>query len=313
MQSVLIIKHGALGDFVMCLGLMKLIREQYPKAYFTLITTSSMVKMAEQTGWFNEIIIDNRSRYNLREWYRICKKVLADRPFDVIYDLQNSGRTWGRYYKIARFLTRHPIVWYRKKNNRTLECCQTPAKKPFRYGRATVTEIPIKIPPADLSFCHGQGENFHLLPDKYVLMIPGCSAGHSFKRWPAESYRQVSEWLGKRGIKSVILGTTLERDAIEAITKDNPYTINFMNKSGLLDIPDLAHRSLVTIGNDTGPIHMARFSQARVIIFFCDANKHVAPRMANVTNFIASKIEDTSVNQVLDVLSVLLKGQLIDG
>ena len=310
MQSVLIIKHGAIGDFVMSLGFMKLIREQYPDAHLVLMTTSGMLKMAEQTGWFNEIIIDNRSRYNLEEWYRICKKVLADRSFDAIYDLQSSKRTWGRYYKIARFLTRHPLAWYRKKTNKLLICYQTPAKKPFWYGRAIVTEIPLKLPPVDLSFCHGQGENFHLLPDKYVLMIPGCSAGHPFKRWPAEFYRQVSEWLGKRGIKTVVLGTSLEQDAIEVITENNPYTVNFINKSGLLDIPDLARRSLVTIGNDTGPVHMATFSQAKVIMFFCEINKKAAPRMKNVTNFIAQKIEDTTVSQVLEVLSVLLKDQI---
>ena len=311
MQSILIIKHGALGDFVMALGFMQHIREEHPDAHLTLMTTAGMVKMAEQTGWFNEIIIDNRSRYNLKEWYRVCKKVLADRPFDAIYDLQSSGRTWGRYYKIARFLTRHPLAWYRKKTNKLLVCYQTPDKKPFWYGRATVTESPLKLPPVDLSFCHGKGENFNLLPDKYVLMIPGCSAGHPFKRWPAESYRRVSEWLGKQGIKSVVLGTTLEKEAIDSITKDNPYTVNFMNKSSLLDIPDLARRSLLTIGNDTGPVHMATFTKTKVIIFFCDINKKAAPKKMNVTNFIAPKIEDTPVEQVLETLSKELKEHLV--
>ncbi|MGE3479724.1 MAG: glycosyltransferase family 9 protein, partial [Dongiaceae bacterium] len=42
MEQILIIKHGALGDFVQSLGAMASIRLHHPKAKITLLTTKPM-------------------------------------------------------------------------------------------------------------------------------------------------------------------------------------------------------------------------------------------------------------------------------
>ena len=100
-ERILVIKLGALGDFCLSIGMMKAIRKKHPKAHLTLLTGSGMVKIAEQSGFFDEILIDNRPRYNLKKWWYVCQKVLADMPFDLIYDLQSSRRTFKKYYPIA--------------------------------------------------------------------------------------------------------------------------------------------------------------------------------------------------------------------
>ena len=61
-QRILIIKHSALGDFIFSLGTMQEIKNRYPDAHFTLLTTKPFVKIAQQTGVFNEIIVDSRER-----------------------------------------------------------------------------------------------------------------------------------------------------------------------------------------------------------------------------------------------------------
>ena len=304
-ENILVIKHGALGDFCMSIGMMQAIRHKHPDAKLTLLTSAGMVKIAEQTGFFSEILIDNRPRYNLKKWYYVCKRILADKSFDFIYDLQSSRRTFRKYYPIARFLTGNKMSWGRLAKG-GLDFYITPQKKKWSFQKPEKTFIPLQRETSDLSFCHGEGKYFHELPPRYVLLIPGCSANHPYKRWPAESYRRLSEELGKQGISSVVLGTNEEKEAVEIITKNNPYTVSFLNKSGLLDIPDLARKSFVVVGNDTGPVHMAALTGKPTIALFCAITQKSASTQPNAVNIIETDIADISVETVLKALTPYL-------
>ena len=45
-ENILVIKHGALGDFCMSIGMMQAIRHKHPDAKLTLLTSAGMVKIA---------------------------------------------------------------------------------------------------------------------------------------------------------------------------------------------------------------------------------------------------------------------------
>ena len=88
-MKILIIKLGALGDFIFEMGIMQSIRRMYPCAHITLLTGSIYVPLAEMSGCFDAIEIDNRTR-NIKDWWHICKKILANTEWDYIFDLQGS-------------------------------------------------------------------------------------------------------------------------------------------------------------------------------------------------------------------------------
>jgi len=199
----------------------------------------------------------------------VCKTVLADRRWDVIYDVQSNSRTLYRYQRIARFLTRHPVRWGRRRPD-GWEFAVTPAKLPFTWRFAKKEFVPMRRKPLDLSFCHGTREFFHLLPERYALLVPGCSAKNPQKRWPSALFRRLTEDLAARGLKSVVMGTVAERKEIGEICRENPNAVDFMGKSGIPDIPDLALGAAVVIGNDTGPTHMAHLAGARTVLLFTD-------------------------------------------
>src|SRR6185312_13797175 len=52
---VLVIKLGALGDFVQALRAMAEIRRAHPKASITLLTTPPYAELADASGWFDAI------------------------------------------------------------------------------------------------------------------------------------------------------------------------------------------------------------------------------------------------------------------
>lgn len=298
MKSLLIIKLGALGDFIRSLGAMKSIRVQFPEAHITLLTGRGLVSFAKQSGYFDEIIVDTRSNWNLAEWYRICKKTLSDRPYDLVFDLQASRRTSVKYFTAVRFLTKYPLKWRIMREK--MLCRDVEASARFRPGHLTeYTEpVPFAFEKTDLSFCKGEQRYFDLLPQRYILLIPGCSPKHPYKRWPAESFGEVAKRFAKEGISSVVLGTQDEAENIQIITRMEPSAVNFMNKASLLDIPALASRALACLGNDTGPSHIAAFCSCPLFVLFCEKTKKAMCAFAGKQTFLRRNIDDIPVEDV---------------
>ncbi len=301
-KNILIIKLGALGDWINLPGWYTAVRERWHNACITLMTGSSFLKLAKASPFFDRYIVDNRT-WRPWDWFRIIK-IIANGHYDLIIDMQRQPRTKKRYYSLSRFITRGPFVWGTIAS-RKIDLRITPKKLPFTWGKEEDRELQIQTYPADLSFCTANPDVIKLLPQKYVLLIPGCSPNHPYKRWPAESYQQLALKLAKKKIHAVVIGTNAERSEIEQICADNPYAINFCNKTGLLDIPEIATKSMAVVGNDTGPQHMAELSSVPAISLFCDITKSACVKRDNVTNLVGKNIQDISVEQVLKQLQSL--------
>lgn len=303
-EKILVIKLGALGDVMMYTGYIHAVVRRHPEADITMMTHAAFVPLMRQSGWFSDFFLDNRCRYSYSELRRICYDFLAKERFDVIYDLQSSHRTLRVYYPLVRFLTRNPLVWA-KTTPDGLDFVRTPAKRAFSWGRARIEHVAFDPLTADISFCHGEHRHFDLLPENYVLIIPGCSPQNPEKRWPADRYRALSNHFGAKGLKSVVLGTTVEAAEIETVVRDNPYAIDFMNKASLADVADLARGAEIVIGNDTGPSHMARLAGARTVLLFCDRTKDSAVDGPNVVNLFGRTISDISVQETIQAMEAL--------
>ena len=265
MKKILVIKLGALGDFIIALGGIMKLRERFPEAEFTMMTHKSLIPIAKQTGMFSSFITDNRGSYmNFREQARLFREVMAG-DFDAVIDFQANPRTEKKYYSVMRWFMSRPYCWINtiKRVKRNID--KTHA---FSWGKCTEEEFITQWPKTDLSFLHGENKYFHELPERFVLMIPGCSPTHPYKRWPVENFSAVAQKLAERGIHSVVMGTKAESAEVEAIVASTPMAVSMLNKTSLLDIPDLVQRSLAAVGNDTGPSHIAAYSGRPNIAIF---------------------------------------------
>ena len=303
-KKILVIKHGALGDFTLSIGTMKQLSELHPEDELYLLTMSPFVEISRQTGFFKDVLVDNRPSYNLKEWYRILKKILLDGHWDIIYDLQLSRRTKKKYLPFLRFMSRQDFSWIYPYEKRQLDIHKTRA-----FSRGTTTETKWKKAPyifPDLSFCQGNPECLALLPPRFILMVPGCSAAHPYKRWPEKHFIEIAQKAGALGIESVVLGTKAEADIVNTICQGTPHAHSLLNKTKLADIPAIARRALVVLGNDTGPQHMASFAQTPAVSLFCRKTEKSAITYPGITNLIADNIADITPQEVWQVIEPIL-------
>lgn len=101
-ERILVIKLSALGDFIHALGPMAAIRRHHADAHITLLTTERFRELAEKSGYFDEIWLDERAPLlRLDRWLPLVWRMRKAR-FARIYDLQWADRT-GWYF--------HMLLW----------------------------------------------------------------------------------------------------------------------------------------------------------------------------------------------------------
>ena len=76
-DSILVIKLGALGDFIQALGPIETIRKHHKSQIITLLTTKPFIQIAKKTNLVDHVWEDTRpSKFNIRRWLFLRKKLI---------------------------------------------------------------------------------------------------------------------------------------------------------------------------------------------------------------------------------------------
>lgn len=274
---VLVIRLGALGDFVLSLGPMAAIRRHHKDAHITLLTTGRFVELARASGYFDEIWTDTRPKlWQLGAWLALRRR-MRGAGFVRVYDLQTSDRS-GFYFRLLG----RGVEW-----SGIAPGCSHPDDNPERtrihtierqqgqLRRAGIDSVPL----ADLAFLQADVGKFGL-PTLYICMVPGGAAHRPEKRWPAERYAALAQRLLAAGLTPVILGGADERALAQAIVAQAPGARELTGQTSFADLASLARGARGAVGNDTGPMHLLALAGCPCLVLFSGASDpaRTAPR-----------------------------------
>jgi ADP-heptose:LPS heptosyltransferase len=252
---ILVIKLGALGDFIQALQAFQAIRRHHADAEITLMTTAPFETLAYACGWFDRVWIDPRPGFRHVRQLWMLRRRLRTAGFDRVYDLQTSDRT-GWYFRLLRGA--------RPEWSGIAPGCSHPHVSPMRSRMHTVDRLADQlatagipaVPPVDLGWLDADVTRF-ALPARFVLLIPGGAPHRPAKRWPAAGYAELAGRLAAKGLPPVVVGGPDEQAAVTAITDVCADAISLLGRTSLLDIAGVARQAAAAIGNDTGPMHIA--------------------------------------------------------
>ena len=126
-KKVLVIKLGALGDFVLALAAMKKIREAHPRAKITLLTTPPFEALAKLSPYFNSVETDGRPS-DFGDLTALLSRLRQAR-YDRVYDLQTNSRTNWYFQALRPF----PPAW-----SGIAAGCSLPQRGKARYRMHTL-------------------------------------------------------------------------------------------------------------------------------------------------------------------------------
>lgn len=298
-KNILIIRLGALGDNLLWMGAIQDIREQNPSAKMTILTNPQFSELFSKCPFINEIIYSHKFKiYNYKSMIEMYKK-LTEPQFDFVHDLQSSDRSYlyclllGKTKIVSRYIfASHRYKLADNQNATIYERMEAQIKAAGLIPKHTFSP--------DISW---MSEICALPPKPYVFLVPGASKKHPLKRWG--QYKQLAEKLTKINFMPV---TAPGPDEMELCTSLPATALTHNGKPlSIFQLVYLAQNAAFTIGNDTGPTHIAALTKGKGIALFSGETSPSKTGLDKKFTILQSKnINDITVEEVFSKFKTLI-------
>ncbi|GAB6855779.1 glycosyltransferase family 9 protein [Asaia astilbis] len=300
MLRILVIKLGALGDVIQAFPPFAAIRAHWPEAKITLLTTAPFRELAEASPFFDDVVVDERPRWtDPRGMLALRRQV---RGYDLVIDLQTSTRSTG-YFRLAGQKRWSGIArgGTFPHDNPHRDAMHSVARQREQLARLGVPEIAS----VDVEWLRRCGPDFAA---PYAVLVPGAAPHRPAKRWPVNYYAALAEILKQQGLGIVIAGSKAERSLAAEIVARVPDASDLTGRTTLLDLGGVLARAAFSIGNDTGPMHLAAaMGCPSLVLFSGESNPRLtAPngvRPGQVRILVEDDLRQLSVSRVAACLN----------
>ena len=312
MSSILIIKHGSLGDIAQASGAIQDISENHKNDQIYMLTTKAYFDLFKKNPFIYDVILDKRlSRINLIYLYFLMRK-LKNHNFSKVFDLQNSSRT--NFYKNILFAKKGKDVW-----SSSITTLPSNIKKDEFDKYSVLERFDHQLKESNINTSNtlkpdfnwaltdiSEIKNFYKL-NKYILLFPFCSPHLIIKKLPY--YNKLIDLISSKYGEEYKIVTAPVANEIKD-SKDIK-AIALLDNGKALDISQLTSLikgSSFVIANDTGPAHIAAHTGAKGLTLF---GKHTTAYKVSIEreNFKAIEVSDLnnlSAEKVFERLTNLL-------
>ena len=290
-KNILIVKLGAMGDLILAIPGVRMIRAQFPKAHIALLVDSKLIPLVERCPYIDEFIAFDRKKDFAVKRLLTVGKWLRHRSFDVSIDLQNTWKThalaflaqipkrFGYRRGLLGSLLTHPVTEW----NRSL----SPIEHQFQVlRRAGVHKFDDEMelwtePKAD-------EEMTRLLrtagfeQKKYTVgLFLGASPQWPTKQWPAENFKELARRLiDEMDCLVVLLGTGEDSPIVKSFGDAlASRVLDETGKTNLTQLVSLIKYLDVIVTGDTAPLHIASAVNTKIVALFgpTEPKRHMPP------------------------------------
>ncbi len=294
-KRILVIKLGALGDVILAVPSLRMIRKKFPSAHVSLLVDSRFASVVSGCPYVNEILPFDRAKGRSWFWLARLAKRLRREAFDLSVDFQNTKRThflafWAgipaRYGFRRGFFGRllnHPDFNFHTPDS--------PVRHQFRVlMRLGVNPLDERLelwpdPESEASLQEKLHEQGVSAEGKLVGLAIGSSPRWPTKRWPLESFRLLSERLIKeKNCQVILIGSPEDEPLAREFPVESSGIINAVGRTSLSELLALIKRLNVLVTGDTAPLHVAAALGVPAVALFgpTDPRRHV-PEGSEVT------------------------------
>jgi ADP-heptose:LPS heptosyltransferase len=282
-QNILLVRLKSIGDVILTLPAVNVIRDNFPDAKITFLTSQENAVLPRGFRAVDEVITLDRAALRSRnplqvvtEFFGLLRRLRAGK-FDLAVDFQGygetawltritgapqrwglvhrSGRSWAFTRRIEPDLNVHPAEWHR----RLLQECG------LKLGAVRNEFV---LPETALTQARAWFAGHRLNPAQPTLYLQPFTSG-AHKNWPLENYLAVARHWQGAGLQIIFGGGPADRAALEPADREG-----FAISAGvpLLATGGLMQLSTLVFGGDTGALYLAVALGKRVLMLM-----HYAP------------------------------------
>ena len=265
----MIIHTAFIGDIVLSTPLIKKLRDTYPKAEITYLTTPVGASILRNNPHLNHIIeYDKKGEHKgIKGFWAIAKKLKMEAYNLVITPhryLRSTFLTFltgapirrGYDSAAASFLYNERVHYDKSKHEVEKLLSFVPKDEGKRYE--------IEIFPTELEV-EKVDKLLEKRREKVVVVAPGSK--WFTKKWPLEYFNRVIKELEKREDTTVVVVGGKEEMFLNMPLANT--TIDLRGKTTLLELAEVIRRADIVLTNDSSPIHIASaFPNVRILALF---------------------------------------------
>lgn len=297
-RRVLIIRLDEIGDLILSSPLFRRIRSLFRGASITLVVKPGNVELVEYCPYVDEVLVFNQSAPRFAKPFLLPMRafLFAIRTFvrdhiDVAilprWDVDESYATFLALFSGAKqrigFSERvHPrkqllnrgfdrmlsVAVYDVDLKHEVERNLRIAKELGSFEGGNRLEV--WTGPEDADYAARVFKEHHVFSSQPVIGF-GVGARHPKRVWPIERFIEVGKWLIQQcQARILVIGAREEEEYGDALaTKLGRGVINLVGKTTLRQVAEIFKRTVLLIGNDSAPIHIAAAVGVPVVEISC--------------------------------------------
>ncbi|MFH1478940.1 MAG: glycosyltransferase [Candidatus Omnitrophota bacterium] len=289
-KRILVIKLGAIGDVILSVPSLKLLRNNFPNAFISVLVGNESRHILKKCPYIDDIILyDNRSSSNIRSLVKISNTIRS-KGFDMSIDLQNNKIShfiaWFSFIPMRSGYDNKKLGFLLNNGIKYLNIASGPIEEQFRILKKAGCDTSsasrrLELWPSREDFLYV--DNF--LKSEWIgegQVLIGINIGGSWKtkRWPKRNIARLIDMFASKHIRVVITGAENEKalaEELKCITKSK--IIDAVSKIDILQLASLIKRCKVYITGDSAPMHIASAMGVEFIALFgpTDPRRHVEP------------------------------------
>jgi ADP-heptose:LPS heptosyltransferase len=284
---ILIIRLTAIGDVVLTLPSVSVLRQNFPTAKITFLTTKENASLLKGFRDVDEAIVLDRAAFRSRNPWQIAKEFfcllrqLRAGKFSLAVDLQGNGESawltrftgapqrWGIVHKASR----RRAFTHRVNRERHIHAAEMQLALLKHCGLNTDSvRNEFFLPTEALATARDFFVTNGLVPEKPTLFLQPFTSS-SAKNWPLENYLALAKHWQARGWQIIFGGGPAEVAALEPARAGG-----FVSSAGvpLLVTGGLMQLATLTVGGDTGALHLA-VAQGKRVVMLMNTNRPGRP------------------------------------
>lgn len=277
---ILVTRLDRIGDLVLSLPAIELIRYRFPNAYIAVMTRPATADLLQGHPSIDEVIpyyYENKGCHSSALGNIRFIREISKRGFDISFILHPSLRSYmvsffaGIPYRVG-FATKMPGLLTHPVADRRFEGTRHESEYTLDVVRGFGLDRPDKlIPKIFFSAEHEAMAEKCLSGVSGTMIALHAGASCPSKRWPKERFAEAALEI-LRGCPEayfVIVGGEAEKELGEYLQKTiTRRVIDLTAKLSLKELAAVLARASLVISNDSGPVHIAAAVGARTLTIF---------------------------------------------
>ena len=294
-KSILVIKLGAIGDVILIVPSLRLLRNNFPDAHISVLIGPESMHVLKNCPYIDELILyDRKGRDRGLKGLFKTAGILRRKNFDMSIDFQNNRISHAISWlgaipeRFGYYNGSSKLSFFVNKGVRYLDIRAAPLAEQFRILKSikinTVgASAYLEIWPSREDFLYVD----NLLKDAWVSdsqTLVGINIGSSprweTKRWPLKKFANLSDMLAEKDIRVVLTGSKDAAGAAEDFMKISTVKpVNAVGRTSITQLGALMKRCRVFLTGDSAPMHVASSMGIDFIALFgpTDPARHFEP------------------------------------